>query len=161
MIDVANSNVKTILVVEDEAFVRDVTCEILRSAGYNVLSATDASEAESIFCGVEEKVALLLTDIVLPGENGRLLAQRLYRVSPSMTVLFVTGYAEQMDVGAGHPWSCLAKPFSAATLLKQVESLVGRPDLALQGHYISTMPACGNGEPEEYVQGRQAAARFC
>ncbi len=160
MIDLANSSEETILVVEDEAFVRDVTCEILRSAGHKVRTATNASEAESIFFGFKHQVALLLTDIVLPGDSGRVLAERLCRVSPALRVLFMTGYAEQMDVDPRHPWSCLAKPFAAATLLRQVESLLGHPDFKFSGHDISAMPVCGNAEPGEYVQERQAAAQF-
>jgi CheY-like chemotaxis protein len=160
MMNSATGNSKTILLVEDEAFVRNVTCEILRAAGYKVPSATNAPEAESIFCGWEDEIALLITDVVLPGENGRVLVQRLRQVSPSLVVLFMTGYAEQMGVGPSHKWSWLEKPFSAAVLLRHVESLLWHPDLTFGDGHIPTMPACGNATPGEYVQERQAAARF-
>lgn len=91
----------TILFVEDEAFVRDVTCEVLQSAGYRVLSATNAAEAMRLcdqHCGA---VDLLLSDVVLPGESGWTLARKLRRENPFVKSLLVTGYAEQMGLKGG------------------------------------------------------------
>ena len=61
---------ETILFVEDEAFVREVTCEVLRSAGYRVLVANNAAEAAGIYDQRRGEVELLLSDVVLPGEMG-------------------------------------------------------------------------------------------
>lgn len=116
-----SSKPRTILVVEDETFVREVTCEILRSAGYLVLRATNATEAQNVFFACDEEIAVLVTDIVLPGENGHALAARLKQFRPSLQVLFATGYPEEMSCGV----DCLAKPFSAAMLLESVAGKVG------------------------------------
>jgi CheY-like chemotaxis protein len=114
----------TILFVEDEEFVREVTCEVLRSAGYTVLAAKDAGEALRIYDRNSGAVELLLTDIVLRGENGRELAGRLRRENPALKVLFVTGYAEQMGLNLGEREQCLAKPFSTEVLLRNVRQLL-------------------------------------
>jgi len=119
---------ETILFVEDEAFVREVAGQILRSAGYEVLTANDAAAAARAYdlqCG---QVDLLLSDVVLPGENGHALARRLRRTSPELKVLLITGYAEQME--AQETGACLGKPFSGAVLLRRVRQALdgGMPD---------------------------------
>src|SRR5579863_10786088 len=73
---------RTILFVEDEAFVREVACEVLRSAGYRVLIAKNAGEAQKIYDEEGAAIDLLLTDIVMPGETGRALAARLQARNP-------------------------------------------------------------------------------
>jgi len=120
---------ETILVVEDQGFVRDVTCEVLRLAGYRVLQARDAAEAT---CAYEQHfgaVNLLVTDIVLPGETGNALAQRLRRENPSLKVLLITGYPAQISRLEGKSEECLRKPFSTPVLLRKVRQLLdgGQP----------------------------------
>jgi CheY-like chemotaxis protein len=83
----------TILLVEDESFLREVTCEILESAGYRVLKARTAAEAISAFDEYKTIVRLLLTDVVLPGQNGRDLATDLRSVSPKLKIIFTSGYS--------------------------------------------------------------------
>ncbi len=109
---------ETILLVEDEAFVREVTCEVLRSAGYQVSTAATAREARREY-ERNGGVDCVITDVVLPGESGRKLAERLWEEAPQLKVLFVTGYAEQMDTR-----DCLAKPFSTTVLLRRVRMLL-------------------------------------
>ncbi len=116
---------ETILLVEDEAFVRKVTHQVLQSAGYGVLTAKNATEA------IEQRerlpeVDLLLTDVVLPGRNGRALASDLRSRQPNLSVLFVTGYPLQLaEIEAEEPAeACLPKPFSAATLLRKVRQML-------------------------------------
>jgi CheY-like chemotaxis protein len=82
----------TILLVEDESFLREVTCEILESAGYRVLKARTAAEAISAFDEYKTIVRLLLTDVVLPGQNGRDLATDLRSISPKLKIIFTSGY---------------------------------------------------------------------
>ena len=130
---------ETILFVEDEAFVRDVACEVLRSAGYQVLAAKTAAEAMRIFELNRGDVGLLLTDVVLPGENGRRLAARLRQQHPGLKILFVTGYGEQMARLTGNDDECLAKPFSTEGLLRKVR----------QSLDVGTAP--GNGSPATEV----------
>jgi response regulator RpfG family c-di-GMP phosphodiesterase len=81
----------TILLVEDENFLREVTCEILESAGYRVLKTRNAKEAVLAFTEYKTIVRLLLTDVVLPGENGRDLANELRSVCPKLKIIFISG----------------------------------------------------------------------
>jgi len=119
----------TILLVEDETFVRAVTTEVLRAAGYRVLSAKDATEGQSLYRRHEEPIDLLLTDIILPGEDGRVLARRLKQRNAALRVLFVTGYGEQIRL-LQEDWApSLAKPFSSTALLERVRQVLEvRPD---------------------------------
>ena len=134
------SGAETILLVEDEAFVRDVTSEVLRAAGYEVLTAGDAAEAVGVYAGRRGNVGLLLSDVILPGENGRALAGRLRRESPELKVLLVTGYAEQMGL---REEECLAKPFSTDVLLRTVREMLDRTGLPI-GSEGRLRPACGS-----------------
>jgi two-component system, cell cycle sensor histidine kinase and response regulator CckA len=120
---------ETILFVEDDAFVRDVTCEVLRSAGYRVLAARNAAEAVGIYDARQGEVNLVLSDVVLPGETGPALARRLRREHSELKVLLVTGYAEQMGLLAGQREEFLAKPFSTEALLRKVRQVLDLPGL--------------------------------
>jgi two-component system, cell cycle sensor histidine kinase and response regulator CckA len=82
----------TILLVEDEARLREITCEILEAAGYRVLKARNALEAISIFNEYKAIVRLLVTDVVLPGQSGRDLANDLRSISAKLRVIFISGY---------------------------------------------------------------------
>jgi len=115
---------KTILLVEDEAFVREVTAETLRSAGYQVLVAENSPEALRIYHEYISAIDLLLTDIVLPGETGRELAARLREANQSLRILYVTGYAEHLPLLRTPCEDCLTKPFSGDALLERVKQLL-------------------------------------
>jgi len=112
----------TILMVEDEEFVRTVTAEVLQAAGYRVLTATDSTAAVRIYARHPE-VDLLLTDIILPGESGWALAARMLRLNPNLPVLYMTGYPEQMSFDE-HKKECLRKPFSSKLLLQKLKSML-------------------------------------
>jgi two-component system, cell cycle sensor histidine kinase and response regulator CckA len=119
---------ETIMLVEDEGFVRGVTRAVLESAGYSVIAAKDGAEAGHMYEEHFGLVDLLLTDIVLPGEDGRRLAKRLSKLNAALQVLFVTGYFGEMEV-----WTLpedgetlLRKPFAATTLLRKVRQLLDR-----------------------------------
>ena len=120
---------RQILLVEDEAFVRRVTAEVLESAGYRLLIAENAAEALQVCRQGAIPPHLLLTDVVLPGKNGRELARECRALFPLLGVLLISGYAEQLALSEsgddGHEY--LAKPFSTHTLLRKVrEVLQGR-----------------------------------
>jgi two-component system, cell cycle sensor histidine kinase and response regulator CckA len=117
---------ETILFVEDEAFVRDVTREVLLATGYAVLTARTAAEGLIAYQEHHGAIDLLLTDIVLPGESGHTLASKLRLLNPEMGVLFVTGYPEQMNVREAESAECLAKPFSTGVLLRRIRELLDR-----------------------------------
>jgi CheY-like chemotaxis protein len=144
--------VATILFVEDEAFVREVAGEILRSAGYRVLRARTGEEAFAAYRECDGQVDLLLSDIVLPGENGRKLAERLRRENAEIKILFITGYIEEMVArGPGkHGEEYLHKPFSAQALLQRVRRLLGECGKQRVGEG-SFKRAGGNGEPAKFA----------
>jgi CheY-like chemotaxis protein len=119
--------IRTILLVEDEAFVREVACEILRVAGYRVLSARNAAEAVPAFLAHREEVELLLTDVVLPDRNGPDLAFELVTLGRAFRTIFISGYPENSVTrnGVQKPgWSYLPKPFSATSLLQKVNEVM-------------------------------------
>lgn len=117
---------ETILLVEDEAFVREVTVEVLKSAGYAVLIAKNAAEARTLYDEFSREIDILLSDVILPDENGRKLALEFRDQDAELPVLLVTGYAEQVEIRAAEPLECLPKPFSARTLLQKVRAVLGR-----------------------------------
>ena len=119
--------VETILLVEDEDFVRDVAREILRAAGYRVLAARDSVVADRQYDEFGPKVDLLLTDMILPGENGAQLAARMRQQNPGLKVLFVTGYADQLAVLKNAGEEYLLKPFCTEALLRKVSELMEKP----------------------------------
>ena len=117
---------ETILLVEDEAFVRKATAEALESAGYRLLIAKNAAEALEAYRSCVWPVDLLLTDVVMPGMSGLDLAAEFESLCPRARVLLMSGHAEQF---AGRELSryskrCLAKPFSIRALLKRVREVL-------------------------------------
>lgn len=144
------SGTETILLVEDEAFVREVTQEVLKSAGYRVFTARNAMEAVAEYERMSQ-MDLLLTDVVLPGESGRALARDLRSRQPSLAVLFVSGYAMQLsEIEVAQPAeACLPKPFSAAALLRKVRQMLdGKTERKTEVRTGSSiMRACGTGWP--------------
>jgi signal transduction histidine kinase/CheY-like chemotaxis protein len=118
---------ETILLVEDEAGIRELGSDFLQGQGYMVLTAMDGNEALRIAEGHEDLIHLLVTDIVMPNVGGKELAQRLRQVRPQIKVLFMSGYPEHPalatgDVGA--PTTVLQKPFSLDALAHKVRSLL-------------------------------------
>jgi len=116
-----------ILVVEDQPEVRDLAVAALRRAGHDVSEATDGDEALARFGGRALSFTLLLTDVVMPGLNGRELAVHMQAVNPALLVVFMSGYTDeildqQQLVGPGSAF--LAKPFTPSGLVKQVDQLL-------------------------------------
>jgi DNA-binding response OmpR family regulator len=113
----------TILLVEDETYLREVTGEVLESAGYRVLKTRNAAEAASAFDEYKTIVRLLLTDVVLPGQNGRDLANGLRSVCPNLRIIFISGYPENVVTRDGiqeDGMFYLPKPFSLQSLTRKV-----------------------------------------
>jgi two-component system, cell cycle sensor histidine kinase and response regulator CckA len=128
---------ETILFVEDEAFVRDVTREVLSSAGYRVLAARNASEALNVYASHSDEVNLLLTDMILPGESGRALAEKLRSRNQGLRVLFVTGYTEQVAMSGENEMEFLAKPFSTSALLMKIRQVLdNKPKLVSEQNQV-------------------------
>ena len=116
-----------ILLVEDDPVLRRMTLEALRRLGYAVASAADAAEALAIVDG-GSRFDLVVTDVVMPGMNGRDLAERLVDRLPGCRVLFVSGYAGDTIVLRGvleDATSFLQKPYSLAELTGRIRALFG------------------------------------
>ena len=117
---------ETILLVEDEGFVRKVTAEVLESAGYKVVIAHSSADALDAYRRLSVPVDLLLADIVMPGMSGRDLATEFESLCPSARVLLMSGYAGQLVSCLLSPSgkTYLAKPFSARMLLIKVREVL-------------------------------------
>jgi signal transduction histidine kinase/CheY-like chemotaxis protein len=116
---------ETILVVEDEAGVRELACEFLNSSGYHILQAHDGADAIEVAERYRGQIALLLTDMVMPRMGGRDLAEHLQVTRPAMKVLYMSGYAEYSEGIRERPareLDVLQKPFSRQTLLERVRA---------------------------------------
>jgi CheY-like chemotaxis protein len=117
---------ETILLVEDEVFVRKVAAEVLESAGYRLLIAGNSAEALEACRQFAGTVDLLLADVVMPGMSGHELAAKFQRLYLRPRVLLMSGYAERL-VRRGPSLTgneYLAKPFSTQTLLKKVREML-------------------------------------
>ncbi|MFZ0814498.1 MAG: response regulator [Candidatus Sulfotelmatobacter sp.] len=117
---------ETILLAEDEAFVRNATSEALESAGYRVLVAGSAAQALEAHRNCGERVDLLLSDLVMPGISGHELANELLLLCPNVRVLLMSGYGEQLAQcqAAFNGRKYLAKPFSIPVLLRKVREVL-------------------------------------
>jgi len=113
---------RVVLLVEDEAIVREITARVLESAGYKVLESSGPSEALRVVGTHGETIDLLLTDVVMPDMNGIDLAERIRNLKPDLATIFMSGYAD------GHvlkktmlrPARHIQKPFTVNFLLSQV-----------------------------------------
>ena len=118
---------ETILVVEDEQKLREVTVVLLQGAGYRVLQAKDAEEALAILAGPEPRIDLLLTDVVMPGKSGAELAREGKELRPELRSLFTSGYTGDLVSRQGVAMdeeSFLEKPFTKKSLLTKVYSIL-------------------------------------
>lgn len=111
---------ETILLVEDEDFVAEVTSQVLQAAGYRVLRARNASEAMILFREHADEVQLLLTDVIMPGKTGADLAEEVQGICPRLRVIFMSGYPEVPDREVAPGVFFLAKPFSVHSLTQTV-----------------------------------------
>jgi len=118
----------TVLVVEDEAQVRDFTCRVLTTHGYHCVEASNGVEALDVMRERGESIDLVLTDVVMPGLGGGALAQRLAELRPRLPVLFTSAYSGEDVVHRGlipadAPF--LQKPFTPQALVAKLQSLSG------------------------------------
>lgn len=119
----------TVLVVEDEAAVREIACAILSDLGYRVLEAADGEEALRVFGSNAAAIDLLLTDVVLPGRvRGRELSERVQALRPEVRVVFMSGYTENSIVHHGRlddGVHLVGKPFKREQLACKVAEVLG------------------------------------
>lgn len=121
----SESGMATILLVEDEPAVRALFAAALRHEGHRVLEARNGAEALRVFEEIGGAIDLLLTDLRMPYVGGGELASKLQARRPDLRMLFVSGYASDIQLGPNA--ALLQKPFVRADLLHAVQNLLGRP----------------------------------
>jgi two-component system, cell cycle sensor histidine kinase and response regulator CckA len=147
---------ETILLVEDEATLRGLVKQYLQNQGYTVLEATDGSSAIRISADYRNPIHLLLTDVIMPGMNGREVASRITAGRPEVKVLYVSGYTEN---AIGHNGlleegvTLLQKPFTLPTLKTKVREMLDQLP-PLEG------PMSAHAVVTAQIKGREKVARL-
>ena len=119
VVETPDLEVGTVLMVEDEPVVREFARRVLDRAGHTLVMAGSADEALAAADGWSGSIDVLLTDIVMPGMHGQVLAAKVLKARPDVRVIFMSGYAEDSLPALDRlatPAAFLAKPFSSATL---------------------------------------------
>ncbi|MBV9482527.1 MAG: response regulator [Acidobacteria bacterium] len=123
---------ETILLVEDESNLRRLACQFLETQGYNILEAEDGAAAVQICAAQKGEIDLLLTDVIMPGMNGRELAKRIISLRPAIKVLYMSGYTENtisqngtLDPGV----NLLQKPFNLQLLKEKIREVLDSESL--------------------------------
>lgn len=121
---------QTVLLVEDEDFVRNVTREVLELSGYHVIEAIDANDGLELYRQNIDVIDLLLTDVVMPGKNGREFANQLLALRPDLKIIFMSGYTDNAIVRESFSdphFNYLQKPFTLDALTDKVHQILGDP----------------------------------
>ena len=112
---------ESILLVEDEEMVRRSASILLQRLGYTVIEASNGEEALELAGSYPQPLALLLTDLIMPGLNGVELARRIAEMRPDIRVLIMSGYAgDELERRGAEDLRLLAKPFTRRTLARRV-----------------------------------------
>ncbi len=117
---------ETVLVVEDEPVIRDLIVEVLQDLGYRALEAADGPSGLKVLQS-RKRIDLLVTDVGLPGLNGRQLADLARERRPDLKVLFITGYAENATLANGFldpGMEMLTKPFAVDALAGKIRTMI-------------------------------------
>ncbi len=130
----SNRGRETILLVEDDASVRDLVRDELKKLGYRVLESKNGLEACLVATQQIGNYQLLLTDVVMPGMSGTELAQHLRILKPDLRILFISGYADDVGIGATDQLSdYLQKPFTPEALSQRIRQLLDLAPLPQNG----------------------------
>ncbi len=137
---------ETILLVEDDSSVRELVRDELRKLGYRVFEAKNGLEACLVGTQQMGGLQLLLTDVVMPGMSGTELAQHLRVIKPELKLLFISGYIDDVGIGAGDPFSAyIQKPFTPEALAQTIREL------------LDDQPASAHGSSRERETIQQAS----
>ncbi|MBK5373177.1 response regulator [Pseudomonas sp. TH43] len=117
-----SANPSTILVVEDDDIVRMLIVDVLEELEFKVLEADGSEQALEELEDPDQQIDLMMTDVGLPGMDGRELANEARKLRPTLPILFASGYAENIDVPAD--MHVIGKPFSIDQLRDKVKSLI-------------------------------------
>ena len=124
------SGTETLMVVEDDADVREFLQQYLSMSGYKVLTAADGEDALRTFKADADGIGLVITDLIMPRMNGKQMFDEIRRIRPDMKALFSSGYSakiieQQGDLGANAEF--MTKPLQPALLVKMVREMLDRP----------------------------------
>lgn len=137
-----------ILLVEDADPLRKLAQAFLESNGFRVLSAPNGEAALEIAAHHSARFDLLLTDVVMPGMNGRVLAEQLSLLQPALKVLFMSGYTDSFIAGHGmlqEGTNLLHKPFTEEILVSKVREVLDGPKRPAPGVNAELAPVPGGG----------------
>ncbi|MEA2609227.1 MAG: hypothetical protein QOJ75_1470, partial [Chloroflexota bacterium] len=124
---------ETILLAEDDDSVRQLAMTLLERAGYHVIATPDAESAMAAAAAHTGPIDLLLTDVIMPGANGRELANQFAVTHPDARILFMSGYADDVLSAQGvldPNVAFLEKPFLPADLARKVRQVLDEPPAA-------------------------------
>jgi PAS domain S-box-containing protein len=129
----------TVLLVEDDAAVRNVEALVLRAAGYRVLEASDGVAGLEAAMKYRGEITVVVSDVLMPGLSGPVLVEALRRMNPDIHVLLVSAYTEDHLKGtlAASEYPLLAKPFTASALLGVVDAMARRSSRAAAGAVVA------------------------
>jgi CheY-like chemotaxis protein len=120
---------ETVLVVEDDADVRSYLSDMLRDLNYRVIATANAQAALHVLIDDQRRVDLMLTDVIMPGMNGRELGRRAEALRPSLRILYMTGYSRNAMVHQGRleeGVQLIQKPVSQAMLAGRIREILDR-----------------------------------
>ena len=130
-VEIHNTNPKhgteTVLLVEDEDIVRELSSEVLRSCGYKVIEASSGKEALRSYKEFGQEISLLMTDVVMPGMNGEELAKQLLSIQPELKILYTSGYIDNpiaLSDGLKHGAAFIQKPFTNIELARKIRAIL-------------------------------------
>jgi CheY-like chemotaxis protein len=118
------ARVPTILVVDDDRLIRQMVSMVLAQEGFRVLTAESGAQAIEIWAATHGEIDLLITDVRMPGMDGRALANRILAERPDLPVLLMSGFCDSDDDGACGRFPLLAKPFPLTSLVTSVRDLL-------------------------------------
>jgi two-component system, cell cycle sensor histidine kinase and response regulator CckA len=116
-----------VLLVEDETALREVTRRILVRNGYQVISAASGQEAVNAATTCQDPIAIVVTDVIMPGMQGKEVAEQVGKIQPDVAILYMSGYTEGLLSAQGvlEPGiNLIEKPFTAAALLAKLQSVL-------------------------------------
>jgi two-component system cell cycle sensor histidine kinase/response regulator CckA len=127
MDDFFRGGVETILLVDDEEYIRDLGVELLTDAGYKVLTATDGEEGLKLYRKEQKKIDLIILDLVIPGMGGKKCYEEILKINPKAKILIVSGYSANgpgkaaLEAGAK---GFVGKPFDVSHLLETIREIL-------------------------------------
>ena len=152
---------ETIFVVEDDAVLRTLICRTLREQGYKILAAADGKEALRLFKEHPRSIQAVVTDIIMPGMNGRTLVEHLMSLDPELRVLYMSGYTDDVIVQHGvlePEIPFLQKPFTPLMLAEKMRKILAgcapsKTNVRARGspHPAQDQSAAGQAPAREHV----------